>query len=183
MRGDGQVVLVPFASYKVEVAPAFKLGNGQYWVCNTNGGGRYVAFDPFAEAMNINASDAATNGNTRHLIRMMKTWQRYCNVPLKSFFIELVAVEFLKSWSYAGKSSVYYDWMVRDFFKSLIERAGGYVFVPGTLEVISLGNEWKSRAETAYARAIEACENEAGNYRYLAGEQWQRIFGPEIPVG
>ncbi|MCK5940851.1 MAG: nucleotidyltransferase, partial [Planctomycetes bacterium] len=41
MRGDGQVVVVDFASYSVEVVPAFARYGGGYRICDTNGGGRY----------------------------------------------------------------------------------------------------------------------------------------------
>src|SRR5216683_1778050 len=37
MSGDGQIVLVRFESYSVEVVPAFLLTNGRYWICNTQG--------------------------------------------------------------------------------------------------------------------------------------------------
>src|SRR5712692_9203403 len=112
MRADGQVVVVPFASYAVEVAPAFQLKTGRYWICDTNDGGKYKETDPDAEIQAISASDTQYKGNTRHLITMMKTWQAYCSVPLKSFLVELVAVEFISSWQHHGNTSVYYDWMV-----------------------------------------------------------------------
>src|SRR5438128_795704 len=127
MRGDGQVVMVPFTSYAVEVVPAFLLDNGKYWVCNTHDGGKYVTFVPNAEAKNVTDSDTVTNGNTLHLIRMMKCWQGYCAVPMKSFHLELLTTEFLARWEHAGKTTVYYDWMVRDFFKFLVGRANGWV--------------------------------------------------------
>jgi hypothetical protein len=39
MSGDGQVVVVRFGTYNVEVVPAFALTNGRYWICHTNDGG------------------------------------------------------------------------------------------------------------------------------------------------
>jgi hypothetical protein len=183
MRGDGQVVVVPFVSYAVEVVQAFRLQNGQYWICDTNSGGHYKLFDPAAEIENVRASNKTSRGNTRDLIRMMKRWQGDCSVQLKSFHLELLAIDFLKTWEHSGKSTVYYDWMVRDFFKYLTGRAGGWVYVPGTYEAIALGDAWKTRAETAYGRAIKACEHEAANRPYSAGEEWQKIFGADIPIG
>jgi hypothetical protein len=182
IRGDGPVVKVPFLSFNVELVPAFKLTNGQYWIPITTNGGSYKTFDPDAEVTRITESNIATNGNTRDIVRMMKCWQAYCSVPLKSFYIELVAIEFLKSWEHAGKSKVYYDYMVRDFLKFLIGKAHGYVFVPGTVEMISLGDAWKSRAQSAYDRALKACQFEADKKPYSAGEQWQKIFGTDIPI-
>jgi hypothetical protein len=53
--------------------------------------------------------------------------------------------------------------------------------VPGTFEVISLGNAWQSRAESAYYRAVRACDHERDNRIADAGEEWQKIFGLQIP--
>lgn len=183
MRADGQVVLVPFSSYNVEVVPAFVLNNGQYWICNTNDGGKYETTDPDAEIEKVKKSNDATNGNTRNLIRMMKCWQGYCNVSLKSFCIELLVIEFLESYQYRDRTTVYYDWMVRDFFQFLIGKSNGYVFAPGMIKLIWLGNAWKSKAESAFERAKKAVQYEADHKPYDAGAEWQKIFGTDIPTG
>ncbi len=41
-------------------------------------------------------------------------------VPIKSFCVELLAIDFLNTWQYRGKTTVYYDWMVRDFLYSVL---------------------------------------------------------------
>ena len=113
---------------------------------------------------------------------MTKRWQSYCSVPIKSFYIELLAVEFLKTWTYAGKSRVYYDWMVRDLFQYLVNHANTHVWVPGTYELLNVVDTWKSRAQTAYDRAVKACEYESENMPVTAGLEWQKIFGDDIPT-
>ena len=187
MRADGQVVMVPFSTYAVEVAPAFAIAySQQYRICDTNGGGKYKTVDPKAEIANVQASNDDTKGNTRDLIRMLKRWQEYCNVPMKSFWLELLAIEFLRTWQYKGNSTTYYDWMVRDFFTSLATKGKtiwNVISVPGTYETIWIGNDWASRAETARDRAVKATEYEAGNMPYSAGSEWQKIFGTDIPTG
>lgn len=182
IRGDGPIVLVPFATYAVELLPAFKLQSGQYWIPITTNGGSYKTFDPDAELKNIKDSTDRTNNNTRDLVRMMKGWQSYCSVPLKSFYLELLAVNFLNQWDYAGKSKVYYDWMTRDYFAYIIGQANSSLFVPGTYEMLSLGDTWKTRAQSAYDRAVKAVKYEADKMPYHAGEEWQKIFGTDIPL-
>lgn len=181
IKGDGPVVLVPFTAYNVELIPAFALEGGGHWICMTDNGGYYKKADYAAEAAAITASNAASGNNTRDLIRMMKCWQAYCSVPLKSFYIELLAVDFISSWSYRGNSSTYYDWMVRDFLSYAVNRAGGYVYAPGTGEMMGLGTAWKSRAETALERAKKACAYESDKRWSDAGDEWQKIFGTDIP--
>jgi hypothetical protein len=182
LRADGQVVLVPFNTIEVEVAPGFRCDNGTILVCDTNEGGRYKTSTAEFELADLNVSDAAYRGNTRALVRMMKQWQRECNVPLKSFCIERMAVEFMVHCPWHYNDVFYYDWMVRDFLAYLIQRANGWLYMPGTAEAIWLGSEWLSKAQTAFSNALSACDNERDNYQFLAGEGWQAIFGSSIPL-
>ncbi len=115
MRGDGQVVGMPFNTTPIEVAPGFRCVDGSTIICGTNDGGRYKNSTAEAEARDLAASDTRWSGNTRALARMMKQWQRECNVPLKSFQLERLAVEFLQAWPYSHHDLFWYDWMVRDF--------------------------------------------------------------------
>jgi hypothetical protein len=181
MRGDGQVVVVPFA-LPIEVVPAFLGQDSKPVICDTTDGGRYRTSTSLAEIDDIRLHDAATNGNLRDLIRMLKKWQRENDVPLKSFLLERVAVQFLSAWAYRGSSTFWYDWMIRDFFQFLLGRLNTYVVMPGTLEVLPLGNAWYSKAQTAYGHAVKACDYERANEQFLAGLEWQSIFGLDINV-
>ncbi len=182
LRGDGQVVVVGFHRMSVEVVPAFTCTSGQYLICDTHAGGRYKVADPMAEMSHISGGNARFNGNLCPLIMMMKAWQYHCNVPLKSFCIELVAADFLRQYQWARNGFSYYDWIMRDFLGYLCDRANQYVFVPGTYKATWLGDAWLSRAETAHGRAVKACNYEMKNYIYPAGEEWQKIFGTQIPL-
>ncbi|QUD89851.1 SMODS domain-containing nucleotidyltransferase [Phenylobacterium montanum] len=181
IRGDGPIVIVPFATFSVEVIPSFKLTDGKSWVCLTEGGGRYKTADYAAEASYIADSDTATNGKTRHLVRMMKRWQAECSVPIKSFHIELTSALFLANWVHKGESRSYYDCMVRDYLAYLVSRANGHVYAPGTGEQMALGEAWLSRAKTALDRATKACTHELTPAPAWACEEWRKIFGADYP--
>lgn len=180
MRADGQVVMVGFNSYMVEVVPAFRLQNGQAWICDSNQSGRYKTIDPVAEIRRFDVADKKCNSNSRDLVRMLKTWQAFCNVPIPSFILECLVLEFLGHWPYAGRSPFYYDWIVLDFLRYMLTRVNGHIIMPGSGEVMLVGNEWESRARSAIKAAEEACEYERQNYDYLAAEKWQKIFGYKI---
>jgi len=112
---------------------------------------------------------------------MLKAWQAWCSVPIKSFHLELVASRFIAQSPWRLNSYFYFDWIIRDFFAFLYHRANDVVLVPGTFEVIALGDAWQSRTETAYWRAVKACEHERENRVTDAGDEWQKIFGIDIP--
>jgi hypothetical protein len=182
MSGDGQVVVVNFGSYCVEVVPAFALVTPQqYWICNTHDGGSYKQTAPWHEVAQLDQADRSNNNNLRPLIRMLKAWQAHCSVPIKSFHLELLATEFIAQSPWRLNSFFYFDWITRDFFAFMQQRVNGYVLAPGTVEVMALGNQWESRALTAHQRAVKACEFEKDNMIAAAGDEWQKIFGPDIP--
>lgn len=181
VKGDGQVVVVPFTP-PIEVAPAFACEGGSIIICDTNNTGFYKTSTVAAELADLDYWDSYYNGNVRALARMVKCWQAEKNVPLKSFVIERLAIEFLKAWSYSFNDVFWHDWMVRDFFAYLIGRANGSLVMPGTGEIVYLGQEWLVRAQRAYAKAVSACNNERDNYEALAGSDWQDIFGTQVPM-
>jgi hypothetical protein len=181
ISGDGQVVMVRFDSYCVEVVPAFT-ANGRYWICDTHNGGSYKETAPWAEVNHIDGADRANSGNLRPLIRMLKAWKAWCKVPIKSFHLELLAADFLSQSPWRLKDYFWFDWLTRDFFGFLCGRGNGHVVVPGTNEVMALGNEWFSRAVSAHQRATKACDYERDNWAAAAGDEWQKIFGLDIPL-
>lgn len=182
MRADGQVIVVRFNSMNVEVVPAFVLPDGQYATCDTNDGGRYRRSDPVAEVDRIDTVDATNNNNLRPLVRMLKAWQANCNVPIKSFWLELLVVDFLPNSPWRLNSYFFYDWLMRDFFAFMLTRTNTRLWVPGTIEAIWIGDAWKSRCETAYKRALAACSYEQADSVWEAGYEWQQIFGQQVPT-
>jgi hypothetical protein len=182
IKGDGPVVLVRFNTINVEVVPVFLLDNGRYFVPHTSNGGSYKVSDPVAEEQRISAVDVAYSNNLRPIVQMLKAWQWYCNVPIKSFHLELIAAAFLEQSPWRNYGYFYYDYFIRDFFAYLLAHANGTLYAPGTNEPMLLGDDWRSRAETAQARALRACQFEYVDQVASAGEEWQKIFGNQIPM-
>jgi hypothetical protein len=177
IRADGQIVSVPFTSYKVEVLPAFRRQDGSYYYPDTHNGGSWKITNPKAEMKHVSDSNARSKGNTVRLIKMIKAWKRYCNVPIKSLVIELRAINFLSKWEYYDKSATYYDWMVRDFFSELLEYVNGNCKIPGIDEKVQYGDAWESKVKSASTKSLKACEYEAKEDHNSATVEWKKIFG------
>lgn len=177
IRADGLIVSVPFTTYKVEVLPAFKLSDGSYWYPDTKNGGSWRPTNPKAEKKHISDSNKRSCSNTVRLIKMIKAWKHHCQVPISSLVIELRAINFLEGWEHYNKSSIYYDWMIRDFFTELLRHVNSSCQIPGIDEKKLYGDQWKSKAETAAARSEKACDFEAVNDFMAATNEWKKIFG------
>ncbi len=180
ISADGQVVKVAFTSYFVEVVPAFLCDDGTYLICHTANGGSWRVSNPIAEYRAIADLDAAYQNKATHLIKMLKAWKRNCNIPLKSIALEIAACSFVRQWRYNDQSIFWYDWMVRDFFAFLWQHRNRTAQIPGIQEIIHLGDSWVSRCESAYTRALKACEYEYHDLGALAEGEWEKIFGDQF---
>ena len=94
--------------------------------------------------------------------------------------LEIAAWSFVRQWPHKHQSLFWYDWMIRDFFGWLLNFKNAPATVPGTGEIIPLGDAWYSRCESAYSRALKACEYEYYDQGDHAGEEWQKIFGTQF---
>jgi hypothetical protein len=182
IRGDGPVVKVAFTSgHYVEVVPVVPPNRGgTHWVPRTDNGGSWVQAGYNIEATNLADSDRATSGQTRRLIRMMKIWQAVRDVPIKSIVLELEAIRFLRTWRYAASGQTYDDYLVRDFLRYLISRAGGSSYMPGTTNTVSYGQAWVGKTKTALEHAERACRWEAQDDDLMACFTWREIFGEQF---
>jgi hypothetical protein len=117
IRGDGQVVVVSFTNYVVEVCPAFLLTNGKYRYPDSNNGGRWRETDPKPEMDEINSFNSTTNGNLKKLAKMTRAWKNKCGVKIGGLLIDTLCYEFLKANTNHYTTTLSdYDILVRDFF-------------------------------------------------------------------
>ncbi len=180
LSANGQVVEVPFNSYSVDVVPSFKCTDGTYIICQTANGGFWGTSNPIAEYRAITDVNAISGQKATHLIKMLKAWKNSCNVPIKSIVLEIVVCLFVNQWLHKKERINWYGWMIKDFFEYLYRYPNCTVNIPGTQEVISLGDSWLSKCESAYKRAIKACDYEYINNAFEAENEWKKIFGDQF---
>jgi len=77
---------------------------------------------------------------------------------------------------------LFYDWMVRDFFFWLCHQDGRAIPVPGTNELLGLGDAWLGAARSAFAAARRGCDAERRNASDAALGDWRGIFGDSFPA-
>jgi hypothetical protein len=180
LRADGQVIIAPFETYAVEVVPAFRLADQRFLTANTANGGSWSVSNPVAEYNNLHLADLASDGKATHLTMMAKAWKHECNVELKSTSIEVLAAIFSGEWPHRNRNIYWYDWMIRDFFAFLFKYINGWTRIVGTDETIQLGNDWHTKLQTAYDRALKACQYELADQGFSAAMEWQKIFGSQF---
>ena len=180
MRGDGQVVVISFTNYQIEVLPAFEYEDGSFLYPDTNDGGSWKTTKPRLEIKAISDLHQAKNQNLRTLCKMIRSWKNYHGVAMGGLLIDSVAYNFLNSTTYYDdKSFTYYDWLIRDFLKYLSDLQNiNHVFAPGSNQKVYIKKKFKTRAKKAHKLVLEAIEAQENKN---ANQKWKKIFGRNFP--
>jgi hypothetical protein len=178
----GKVILISFAegTHIVELLPAWKLESGAYRIPNSENGGSWDTWHPVAEIQNIHDSNVQTK-KTKKLVRMMKAWVRSCGVPLKSFMLELLVVNYLRD-EFNNEVNISYPKFVSEFFRYILLKKNSTVTSPGSPTPINIGDSWYSRTESAFTRSKKAIEYEESGKLNDASLEWKKIFGDDFPM-
>lgn len=184
ISADGQVIDINFYDgVKFEVVPAFKFSDGSgYYYPDTNDGGSWKGMNPKAEIDAFNTQNSITNKNLKRLCRMIRAWNSKHTVLMSGILIDTIAYRFLQDYQYADKSYTYYDWMSRDFFKYMIDHADqSYWLKPGSNERVYKKYSFKTDAEAAYRKCLEALADYNKDYTYCWHQDWREIYGNKFP--
>jgi len=186
IRGDGQVILVPFNDcITFEVVPAFINKDGSFTYPDANNGGRWRVTNPKPEIAAIRSRNSATNGNLVQLCRMARAWKRKWDVPIGGLLIDTLAYQFIENWEYRDKSYLYYDYMSRGFFKwmSNQDRNKEYWKAPGSGQYVYGKGLFQYKAKRCYNISLEAIEHETADPKreWSAKQKWREIYGTSFP--
>lgn len=186
IRGDGQVILVPFLDgITFEVLPAFINGDDSYTFPDANNGGRWRITNPKPEISAIKSRNTLTNKNLVQLCRMTRAWKRKWNVPISGLLIDTLAYQFIENWGHRDKSYLYYDFMSRDFFKWMAEQdtSREYWRAPGSGQFVYGKGLFQFKAKQCYNIALEAIDHELATPKreWSAKQKWREIYGTTFP--
>lgn len=182
MRADGQVIKLDFTDgINFEIVPAFENNDGSFTYPDTNYNGSWKITDPKSEMNEMTRVNNNWNYNLKKLCRMARAWKETWAVPIGGLLIDTLAYNFLKNYQFKDKSTVYYDWLSRDFFAYLNNQNADqqyWLAVGSNQQVYSKGN-FQYKALRCYNISLEAIEKE--KFEYTAKSKWREIYGTKFP--
>ncbi len=186
---DTPAVLVPFGkdgSESTEVVPAKYIKaneDGHYIYEIADGSGGWMETSPDAYNAYVAKIDDKLGGKVKPLIRFLKAWKYYRNVPILSFYLELRVAKYAE-----GETSIVYSMDVKRILKLLSDNklaamqdpAGisGYIYPCST---DAKKTDALSKLSTALDRAQEAREEEEAGKIKEAFEWWSKLYYYEFP--
>lgn len=118
LRGDGQVVVIEFSEYTVELVPGFKQSDDRFKYPDTHDGGSWKYTDPLKEQNECESVNESSNGIYYDFCHMMRGWKNNWNFKFPGLLIDTLVYNYFKENDYYKESS-YDDYL--DILKGLFE--------------------------------------------------------------
>lgn len=122
IKGDGQVVVISFTKYKIELIPGFKQDNNSYKYPDTHDSGSWKITKPILEIEEAN--NMINNTSTyRDICQMIREWKANNGVTICGLLIDTLIKDFLdNNPEYKWKSKSDYYELLKSVFKYLSDQ-------------------------------------------------------------
>lgn len=183
-------VLVPFgtdSSESTEVVPADfieKDENGNLIYEIADGAGEWTRSSPDVHNAYVADIDNKLGGKVKPLIRFLKAWKYYRNVPISSFYLELRVAKYA-----SGENSIFYSIDVKRVLNMLWDNQIAAIQDPmgisGYIHPCSTDakrDDTLSKLETALGRAQHARDTEKAGKVSEAFYWWNLMFAGNFPA-
>jgi len=171
IRGDGQVIVIAFTSYTVELVPGFKQSDDSFIYPDTNDSGSWKKTDPIPEQGECRNCETLSSGNFLNLCRIMRKWKNTCGVVIGGLLIDTLAYKHFLSNKYFGNKS-YGDYFnvlesLFEYLKDLNKDQVYWLALGSNQQVYNTDSgSFVDKAKTAYDIICE-CDTEEEKYNAL----------------
>jgi hypothetical protein len=173
------------AAQKTEIVPAYYKGthNGYDVYGIADGDGKWMNASPDAHNEYVREVNDKHSGKVKKLIRYIKAWKYFRDVPISSFYLEMRTAKYAD-----GESSIVYSIDVQRVLKQMLDGGlarmqdptgiGGYITPCSTQ---AKHDDAIGKLETAVARAEKACNAENAGNIADAFDWWNKLYYYEFP--
>lgn len=181
LKGDGQVIVINFTKYTVELVPGFKQDDDSFKYPDTNDGGSWKITNPIPEIDECKKQDVDTNGNFTNICHMLRAWKNKKGFKFKGLLIDTLTNNFLdKKTEYQKCEYEDYLNLVKDVFGFLKNenKDQSYWLAIGSNQKIynDDGGKFVNKAKKAYNKIKDLNEDSKNLNKEL-----RSIFGKEFP--
>lgn len=157
IKGDGQVVVISFTKYKIELVPGFKQDDNSYKYPDTHDGGSWKITKPTLE---INESKKMINNTLtyRELCQIIREWKSNNGVTICGLLIDTLIKDFLDSNSE-------YKFITKDDYYNMLEKVFEY-----------LSQQDESRKQWNSMGSNQIIENRDFNFIKKSKKTYDKLF-------
>ena len=180
-KGDGQVVVINFSKYTIELVPGFKNSDNSFDYPDSNDGGKWRTTNPIPEITKCKKLKEETKDNFTNICHMIRTWKNKDGFKFKGLLIDTLSNKFLED-NPKYKNCNYSDYfnLIVDLFEFLKnqDKNQSFWFALGSNQKIynDDGGKFIRKAEKTYDKLKDLYENIANLNSVL-----RDIFGRNFP--
>lgn len=167
IRGDGQVVVIDFSNYSVELVPGFLQENDVFKYPDTNNGGSWKITDPLNEQKACQEANEKSNGIFLDFCHIMRAWKNKQGFEFPGLLIDTLVFNYMDEEDYLdGKEYCDYLEILQGLFDYLKSRDKNqkYWFAPGSNQhVYNKGNGRFVKEAKKAAKQIDETLEEDGD--------------------
>jgi len=181
---DSPAVVLDFGSGSwdtAEVIPADYITNtsdGKAIYDIPDGSGGWMKSSPSSHNAYVSAQNTRLNKKLKHLIRFVKAWKYYCNVPISSFYLELRITKLMEE-----ESTIMYNIDLNSVFQKLKSSNLAAIRDPKGISGLiypcstdAAKETALSKLNTAASRSLKARSAESAGNIKEAFEWWDKLF-------
>lgn len=181
ISGDGQVVVIKFSKYTVELVPGFKQSDDRFKYPDTNNGGSWKYTDPLSEIEESKKTSEDTDNNFKYIANMLRAWKNKQGFKFGGLLIDTITYKFLnEKIDYRNISFDSYLDMTKALFKYIknLNKDQAYWHALGSNQQVYNCDKGKfiTKAEKAYKQLKDLTENSSDVNKKL-----RQIFGTQFP--
>lgn len=181
ISGDGQVVVVNFNNYTVELVPGFKQADERFKYPDTNDGGNWKYTDPLSEQNECSKSETLSDNKFYDFCHIIRAWKNNIGFKFGGLLIDTLVYNCFKENDFFEEFEDYYD-----IFKILLNfiknqnKDQTYWYAVGSNQKVYNSNNGKfvAKAKKAYNKILKAEENNDD-----LNDALREILGTDFPMG
>ncbi|MGE6504260.1 SMODS domain-containing nucleotidyltransferase [Bacillus wiedmannii] len=181
VRGDGQVVVVSFSNYQIEVCPCFSENDGSFTYPDSNNGGKWKKTDPMPEIRESLAMTVDTDTHYRYICNMMRAWKNEAGFKFGGLLIDTLVYDFFEEYAdYKECSFEDYLPILKDLFaylKNQSETRKYWLALGSNQQVYDKKKTFIKKAKKAHGKLESLSEESEEIYDIL-----QELFGQGFPA-
>jgi hypothetical protein len=139
LRADGQVVVIDFTNYTVELVPGFKQSDDKFKYPDTNDGGSWKKTNPIPEQNECQSFDTETEGNFLNVCHMLRAWKNKKGFKFGGLLIDTLVYNFFNEneWYKSVGYDSYLD-LIKEVFKYLkgLDNEQSYWYALGSNQLV-----------------------------------------------
>lgn len=181
ISGDGQVVVIKFNKYTVELVPGFKQSDDRFKYPDTNNGGSWKYTDPLPEISESKKTAEDTDNNFKYIANMLRAWKNKQGFKFGGLLIDTITYKFLnEKTDYRNIGFDSYLDMTKALFEYIkgLNKDQSYWYALGSNQQVYNCDNGKfiTKAEKAYKKIKDLTANSSEVNKKL-----RQVFGTQFP--